>query len=306
MSKNILITGGSGLLGKHLSLLAIKKGYQVKWLSRQIDITPPHPSIQLYKWNINKHWIDTQALRDTHIIINLAGAGIADKKWTDAYKKEILHSRIASSQLLIKYIQNYCNNLDVFIGGSAIGYYGMNIDTKVYTEEDPPATDFLGYVCSKWENTYQPLYSTNIRVCIIRTGLVLAREGGIYARLSTPFKYGLGTTIGNGKQNMPWIHILDWCRIVFFLIEHSHLNGAYNLVEGSALTNKEFSQALAQSFGKKILPISIPEWALKIVLGEGSRMLTTGLIISSEKIKKAGYQFVFTHIQDAFEHLKNN
>lgn len=302
--KNILITGGTGLLGQALTQYFLNKKYTVKWLTRNLN-KKFFSDVELFQWNLEKKIIEERAFENTEVVIHLAGAGIADKRWTSNYKKEILDSRIQSSHLLADYIKKRSVPLQCFIGASAVGYYGMTISDKIYTEEDEYGNDFLGLTCKAWEKSYEKIQEQNIRTCIVRTGLVLSPKGGLYKKLSPIFKMGVGSVLGNGKQNMPWIHIEDWCGIVDYLIEHQHCNGIYNAVQGSVITNKEFSEVLAHSFNKKTFSLHIPEWLLNILMGEMAKMLYTGVKVSSEKIRNCGYKFKYENLEDIFISFKN-
>lgn len=301
--KRVLITGGSGFLGRALTEHLMYAGYEVRWLSRSASVCKP-TGVKLYLWDVNKGYIDKKALEDVNVVIHLSGAGIADKRWTSKYQQEIIRSRIFTASMLAVCLKEMNIKLDVFIGGSAVGYYGTEKTDKVFTEDDKEGKDFLAKVCYVWEKTYDLIKELNIRACIVRTGLVLSEKGGFYKKVAPIFKYGLGATLGDGKQYMPWISVDDWCGIVKFLIENQKCEGIFNAVQGSYITHQEFAKLLAESFNKKILAIKIPEWFLKILLGESSEILTRGVKVSSKKIRQCGYEFQHNNLVQLFQQLK--
>jgi uncharacterized protein (TIGR01777 family) len=303
--KSVLITGGTGLIGNHLSEKLLQQGYAVHLLSRQKNFSPQsyyQNKIKVFEWDLNKNYIDPNALENVNYVIHLAGASIS-KKWTTSYKNIILTSRIKSAELLINTIIKNNISIEKFIGASAIGYYGMKTDNKVYTEEDEKGNDFLANTCYQWEKAYTPLIQHQIPTAIVRIGLVLSPNGGIYKILKPIFQIGLGSPIGNGKQYMPWIHIDDLCNMIIHLMKNKEFRGIYNAVSDEILTNEEFSKKLAQSLNAPFFLPNIPEWILKIIFGEQYQMLTSGLKISNDKIKQTGFNFRFSQLDDALANL---
>lgn len=301
--KRVLITGGSGFLGRTLTEQLIAADYEVRWLSRSLDIHKP-TGVKVYLWDVNKGYLDRKALEDVNVVVHLSGAGIADKRWTMKYKQELIRSRTFTAAMLALCLKEMNIKLDVFIGGSAVGYYGREKTDKIFTEDDKEGDDFLAKVCYVWEKTYDLIKEMNTRTCIVRTGLVLSEKGGFYKKVAPIFKYGLGVILGDGKQYMPWISVDDWCGIVKFLIEKQKCEGVFNAVQGSYITHEEFSKLLAESFNKKLLPIKIPEWFLKILLGEASEIITRGVKVSSEIIRQCGYEFQHNDLVQLFQQLK--
>jgi NAD dependent epimerase/dehydratase family enzyme len=271
MSK-ILITGGSGLVGRAISKLLLNMNKQPVWLSREEGMLD---GIRKYRWNLEKNYIDENAFEDIEGIIHLAGAGIVDHKWTTKYKKEILDSRVKSSELLFNYVSKKKYPINYIIGGSAIGYYGSSKSDNVFTEEGAPGNDV-----------------------IIRTGIVLSSEGGAYKKMVIPFKFGMGAAIASGKQFFPWIHINDLANI-FIHAAFNNITGIYNGVGSEIITNKEFSRQLAKSLKKPFFLPNVPESALKLIMGEMAITFTEGLKISNQKIKNAGYVFEYENVKDA-------
>ncbi len=296
----VLITGGSGLLGKAITNILLKNNYEVVWLSREAG---QFNTVKKYKWDIEKQFIDERAFENVQHIIHLAGAGIADKKWTDAYKKEIINSRIKSSELLFTYITKLKLPIKTFVGASAVGYYGALQSEKLITEEEKPYTDFLAQTCVAWEGSYKPFIEAGIRTPIVRIGVILSTNGGAYKKMLPPFKFNLGCSIGSGKQYFPWIHINDVAKIFMHVLQHSNLNQTYNAVGTELVNMNTFTSQLAKSIGKlKFLP-NVPTFILKLAIGKGYVMITEGLKISNQKIKNTGFTFEFEKLSDALKDL---
>ena len=296
----ILITGGSGLIGSTISDILLKNNYEPVWLSREAGTSAN--GIKKFKWDLKKKYIDEKAFEGVESIIHLAGTGIADKRWTTAYKKEIIDSRIKSSELLFDYISKNNYNIKNFVGGSATGYYNVN-DDKVFTEADKPGTDFLAQTCVLWEKSYEPFIDRGIRTCIIRTGIVLSNKEGAYKKMSPPFKIGFGAAIASGQQNFPWIHISDLANIFVTAILNEKLIGVYNGVSSEIINNKTFSKQLAKSFHKPFFLPNVPGFLLKLVMGESAIMVTEGVKVSNQKIKNTGFKFEFEKAEDALKEL---
>ena len=300
MSK-ILICGGSGLIGKAISKLLLQNNHQVVWLSRSEG---SWQGIQKYKWDWTKNEIDENALNDVEVVINLTGAGIVEKAWTKAYKKEIVDSRVKSIELLVQTLQKKNIRLKSFIGASATGYYGAEISKDVFHENSGVGTDFLADTCKKWENAYLPIKSLTDQFVIFRIGVVLDKNGGAYTKMSPPFKYGLGAALDTGKQLLPWIHSHDLSRLFLFAINQPSLSGTYNAVSSEISSNRYFSELLARSFKKTVFLPNVPLWLLKLFLGERHITISRGVIISNQKLLNAGFKFDYPDLRRAFNELK--
>lgn len=299
---NILITGGTGLIGKRLTDLLIEKGHSVSILSRskkQSDNTT------FYTWDIANQQIETEAIKNADVIVHLAGANVGEGRWTEKRKKEIIDSRVDSGNLLFSEVKKHNPNLKAFITSSAIGYYGMVTTTKTFTETDPAGTDFLADVCVKWETVANQFESLGIRTAKLRTGVVLDKNDGALAKLITPIKLGIGSALGSGQQAMPWIHLEDICGIYLHLIENSNLRGAYNGVAPSRENNKEFSKTVANVLNKPFWFPNVPVFALKLLLGEQAVIALEGSSISSKKVEESGYKFQFKKLKPALEDILN-
>jgi uncharacterized protein (TIGR01777 family) len=299
----VLITGGTGLVGRKLSVLLKQRGYEVAIMSR----TPKKAGdIPVYIWDPDKDSIDREAIHTTHCIIHLAGTNIGEKRWTTARKREIMDSRISSGRLILRNIDQGTIQLSTFITASATGYYGAVTSDRIFSENDPPSGDFLGQTCRDWEQVADEFTAMGIRTVKIRTGMVLSGQGGALSRLELPVKLGIGSAIGNGKQYMPWIHIDDLCRIYVTAMEDARMHGAYNAVAPEHVTNKEFISKLAWVLKKPLWFPDIPAALVRLLFGELSDVLLHGSRISSGKITSAGYKFLHPELDGALKQIYAN
>jgi len=296
----VLISGGSGLVGRHLCKKLQEREYEVAILSRS---SKPGTKSRFYYWNINRNEIDREAINSCDFIIHLAGVNIGAKRWTIKRKKEIIDSRIKSIDLIFNNIDKRNNKLKAFISASAVGYYGALTSEKIFSETDSSSSDFLGETCSLWEKAADQFTEIGIRTVKIRTGVVLSKEGGALSKLLLPAKLGLASAIGSGKQYMPWIHMDDLCDIYIQAIENETLSGAYNAVAPEHITNKALSRKIARALHKPFWFPNIPAFVMKIIFGEMSVMLLKGSRISSDKIQAAGFQFRFPQLDTALKSL---
>ena len=296
----VLISGGSGLVGKALCEKLQAKGYDVAILSRSKKNNTP---FKTYLWDPQNNQIDSEAIASSDYIIHLTGANIAEKKWTASRKKLILDSRVQSANLIFNEVKKQNKELKAFISASAIGYYGAITSDKVFTEEDSFADDFLGHTCKKWEQAAEQFQTLNIRTSILRTGLVLNKQGGALSKMLIPVKMGFASSIGNGKQYLPWIHIDDLCELYIRTIENISMEGVFNAVAPDFQTNKSFTQALAKTLNKPFFFPNIPAFLLKLVLGEMSVLLLKGSRVSADKLLKNGFVFKFQKLNTALKDL---
>jgi len=292
-----LITGGSGLIGRRLSFLLKSRGYEVRILSRSNN---PKNSYKTFVWNISEKTINDSAFEDLNHIIHLAGAGIADKRWSEKRKKEIIASRVASTNLLYNTVKRLKTPLDSFISASATGYYGAITSETIFEEKDKPAKDFLGKVCSLWEDSIFQFNEIKIRTVALRTGIVLSKDGGALKKMKTP----IITSLGNGKQYMPWIHIDDLCELYIKAIEDQEFKGAFNAVSSEHISNLSFSKKVSKIFNHPFLAVGTPSFILQIVFGEMSTIILNGSRISANKIKQAGFKFKFENLEKALKNLR--
>ena len=295
--KNILITGGSGLVGKQLTSLLESKGYTVAWLSRK-------PQQQTYfLWDVEKKELDPQALEWADAVVHLAGEGVAEKRWTADRKKRILESRTQSTQLLYTAIQQAEKKPNTFISASAVGYYGFNTGTNLMEETSPSGDDFLAEVVLAWEKEVKKIEQLLVRCILLRVGIVLDANGGALGEMLKP---PVAAPLGSGDQWMSWIHIEDLARMFVFALEKTTLQGIYNAVGPHPATNQQLTKEAAAAKGKTYLGIGVPGFALKLVLGEMAAMVLGGNRVSSQKIQKAGFEFEFPELKGALKAIFSN
>lgn len=301
----ILITGGTGLVGKALSAHLVSKGHQVIILTRTLPKEKKDGPIQFALWNVKKQTIDLQALQSADYIVHLAGAGVVDKKWTDEYKKEILTSRTESSALLVNSLKTNSHKVKAIVSASAIGWYGEDKQAGfAFTEDDPADAGFLGETCRLWEDSIEPATQLGIRVCKIRTGIVLSNDGGALAEFKKPIALGVAGILGNGKQIVSWIHITDLCRIFEHAIVKDDLHGAYNAVAPAPVSNKELTMQLAQLMkGSFFITMHVPGFVLKLMLGTRSVEVLKSTTVSCKKIQQSGFTFLYPGIKPALQEL---
>jgi|LakMenE01Jun11ns_1017448.scaffolds.fasta_scaffold9955165_2 hypothetical protein len=297
---SILISGGTGLIGKQLSKMLRENGHIVRILSRKTinNNTFVH-------WDINQQYISENALIGIDTIVHLSGEGIADGKWTDERKKEIIDSRVNSTKLLYSILSKGNHRVKSFISASAVGYYSEQGD-KMMTETDSANTDFLGATCLAWENELDKISSLNIRTVKLRTGIVLSLAGGALKKMILPFKFGFGSAIGDGKQWMSWIHEKDLCKMYVFAIDNANLTGAYNAVAPSPVRNNEFSKQLASALNKPFWFPKVPKFILQLLFGEMSIVILGSTKASSQKIEDAGFVFQFSTLDSCLKNLVEN
>jgi uncharacterized protein (TIGR01777 family) len=295
----VLITG-TGLIAAQLAEKLTKKGYNVTFLSRGEDPSSPY---KIYTWDIKKQKIDAEAIANADYIVHLAGSNIAEQRWTKERKKIIVDSRVDSSNLLFSEIKKQKKALKAFITASGVGYYGAVTTDKIFSENDIPATDFLGITCKKWEKSTIAFQKLGIRTVIIRTGIVLAKKDSALDKMLTPIKMGIGSPIGSGKQYMPWIHIDDICNIYIKAIEDINMHGAYNSAASDQKNNEEFLHTIAKVLHKPFWFPSIPSFAIRILFGEMADILLKGSRVSNKKLLQSGFQFQFNDLKKALEDL---
>lgn len=299
MKQNVVLTGGTGFIGKELTRLLLENGFSVSVLSRSVNTNSD--GISYFQWDVDAGTIDEQAILNADYVIHLAGENIGAQRWTVNRKKAILDSREKSTQLLFSCLHKHNKQLKAFVSASGVGIYGAITDEKVCSETTPAASDFLGTVCQKWEAATNPIHDLGIRTVQIRTGLVLGKGEGVLQQLVPLFKYKLGSAIGSGKQYMPWIHIDDLCRIYLAAITNSEMQGPYNAAVNDGTTNASFSDTLAKVFGYRIWLPKVPGFVLQLVLGQMAQLVLQGRRVASDEIEKMGFQFQFTNLEKALK-----
>lgn len=308
----VLITGGTGTVGTRLTELLMHKGYSVIIVGRGgnqkkvVDTTGNANTYLRYaKWNIADQTIEEWAIREADFIVHLAGAGVADQRWSAARKKEIADSRIRSGNLLVKALTEIPNQVKAVISSSAIGWYGPDpLNNTGFSEDAPAFTDFLGTTCKEWEESIAPVQEMDKRLVILRTGIVLSNAGGALVEFKKPLMARTAAILGSGKQMISWIHIDDLCYQFIYAIEHNNLSGVYNAVAPFPVNNKTLTLTLAKKYcGSFYLPIYVPAFALKIALGEMSIEVLKSATVSSKKMLNAGFVFQYPTIEKALDNL---
>ena len=298
--KNVLITGGTGLIGTKLSELLLEKGYSVSILSRSEKNLP---NIKTYIWDVKAQTIDENAVKNADYIIHLAGKNIGDERWTADVKKDIIQSRKNSTALLFDAIKKYKPNLNAFISSSAVGYYGLEKSEKFFTEEDTAGKDFLADVCIKWEENVEHIAKLGIRTAIIRTGVVLSKKGGALEQMALPVKLCAGAALGSGKQYIPWIHLNDICNLYLKAIKDESFEGIFNGVGDQHINNDDFTRTIAKVLKKPYFLPNIPSFLIKTALGERAVIALKGNKVSAEKIKAKGFKHEYLKLEDALINL---
>lgn len=295
----ILITGGTGLIGSKLSSKLLSQGHEVVILSTRKDTNHSY-------WNPTKNIFDQSLIERTEYIVHLAGANIASGRWTRERKKLLSESRCESIDFLFKQFKHANHKLKSVVSSSAIGYYGSATTEKIHTENEANANDFLGKMSKDWEDAALQFESIGVRTSIIRTGIVLSKEGGALSKMIPLTKLGLGAPQGSGKQYMPWIHIDDLCTLYSSALFNPKFSGAYNGVAPEHVTNAEFNKHLAHSLGSRIYLPPIPTFILRLMLGEMSQIITEGSRVSAEKNLKISLGYQHLTLSSALKHLFNN
>lgn len=300
IQETILITGGSGFIGRYLSSKLKNEGYRVIWMGREKKEDAEFP---VYKWDYKTGFIEEEAVTQARYIIHLAGAGIGDRRWNTQRKTEIIESRVKTTAMLLKTWLKYKTPLNAFISASAVGIYDQDPSAPPATEDDFIAGNFTGSVCHAWEHEAGRFQKTGVRTVILRTGIVLGHNGGMLKKLETPVRWGLGTYPGSGKQWIPWIHIEDLSTIYLEAIKNNALSGAFNAVAPEPVCLAPMIKLLAGMLHKPLILPPVPASIIRLFTGEMSTLLLDGRIISAQKIQDAGYKFRFPKIEEAFADL---
>jgi uncharacterized protein len=296
--KNILITGASGLIGSRLTTLLTEKGYQVSHLGRRKQVG----KVKSFTWDIDRNIIDPMAFEGIDGIIHLAGAGVADKRWTKSRKQEIMNSRTRSTRLLYDALSLRSHQVKTVVSASAIGYYGFDRD-EIFTEQSSPGVDFLAQVTYAWEQEADKIASLGIRLAKVRVGIVLSKEGGALKEIMKPVQFFVGAPLGTGKQYQSWIHIDDICAIFIKALEDGSIQGAVNGVAPNPVTNKDLTKAIAKVLKKPLFLPPVPTFVMKLLLGEMADIVVKGSRVSPEKILSQGFRFAFTDVNEAVNDL---
>lgn len=311
--ETVLITGGTGTIGKRLCEMLLEKGFHVIVLTRKIP-EAKNKNISYSVWNVDAGIIDNNAIANADYIIHLAGAGVAEKRWTAKRKKEIQESRTKSSALIVKALQENKNKVKAVISSSAIGWYGEDkigygIDKSgniknAFTETDAADLQFLGETCRLWEQSIEPVTALGKRLVILRTGIVLSKNGGAFTEFEKPLKFGFATILGSGKQVISWIHEEDICRMYLFALQNENVSGVYNAVAPKPVDNKTLMLSIAKiKRGKFFISMHVPSFVLKLILGEMSVEVLKSATVSCSKIQAKSFSFFYPSIDGALQEL---
>lgn len=296
----IVIAGGSGFLGRALTAHLLDDGDDVVVLGRGARNRITHPRLRAVTWTPDGTagpW--ARELDGAGALINLAGAGIADRRWSAARKRDIRDSRVFATRSLVAAVRQAATPPPVVIQGSAIGYYGAFDDGPELDERASPGTDFLGATCAQWEAEAQPLTAAGCRVVYLRTGIVLSRSGGALAKMMPPFQFFVGGPLGSGRQVMSWIHLDDWIALVRWAIGNPAVSGPLNATAPHPATNREFSRALGRALWRPSL-FPVPGFVLRLIVGEFARDgLLRGQRVVPRRARELGFTFRFERLDEA-------
>lgn len=293
---HILLTGGTGLIGRPLVSRLLQSGHHVSVVTRNVSAAREKLGDAIQLWSGLDHQTD---LNGFDAVINLAGEPIAAKRWTDSQKRRLCDSRWGITERLAELILASSSPPGVLISGSATGFYG-NTDEHLVTEEDPGHDEFTHRLCKTWEDLALRASSEKTRVCLLRTGVVLSKKGGALSQMKTPFKFGVGGPLGNGKQFMPWIHIDDMLNGIIWLLEHAALSGPFNLVAPYAVRNEQFAAALGNVMNRPTF-IRTPAAAIRLLMGESAVLVLGGQHVLPHRLEASGFSFRWYQLDEALE-----
>jgi len=298
MAKKILITGATGLIGTALKKQLLNRGYEVNTLSRKKNSDPNN-----FVWDVYKGEIDANCLVGVDAIMHLAGEPVADKKWTDERKKQIIDSRVKSTALIYKAIKTTPNHqVKTFISASAVGFYG-DCGDEILTEESPNGYGFLAECCKLWEDAIDEGKKLSLRIVKLRTGIVFSNDGGALPQLDKSVRLFVGAPIGTGKQWTPWIHVDDMVEMYIYALENLNMENNYNACAPFPVTNEGLTKAIARHLHRPVWPVKVPRKAIELLMGERAEAVLMSNNTSAQKILDAGFKFKFTHLDDALANL---
>jgi uncharacterized protein (TIGR01777 family) len=297
-TKSILLTGGTGVIGSALTEQLLNKGYTVSHVSRSPG---KDARIKTFLWDVPKGQIDEHCIDGVDLVIHLAGAGIADERWSDERKKEMIDSRTKSIGLIYDLLKTKKHQVKAIISASAIGYYSDRGEELMY-EDSPPFIDFMAQCCVEWEAAVDEGKALGLRIAKFRTGVVLDKHGAL-AKMAMPVKLYVGAPLGSGRQWIPWIHLQDVTGMYLMALENDNFQGVYNMVAPNPVTNKQLTQAIAKQLHKPLWLPNVPAFLLKLLLGEMSTIVLGSTKVSAKKIEAAGYKFKFSEVEAALREI---
>ncbi len=292
----VLITGGTGLIGTALTQALESAGHQVHLLSR--TASNAGGNVKRFRWSVQQGTMDPSAWAGVEHVVHLAGAGIADKRWSPARVQELVDSRAASARILLRSAKEHGVQLKSFVSAAGINYYGAVTSDHVFVETDAPGTDTIGRISREWEAAVDE-WTTECRVVKLRTPIVLSRSGGALAKLTTPVRFGLGAALGSSKQWMPWVHLDDLVGVYIAALFDERFSGAYNVNSGNDVTNAVFMHTVARVLRRPYVLPAVPAFALKLALGELSSILLEGSRASNERLLSTGFRFRHPELEAA-------
>jgi uncharacterized protein (TIGR01777 family) len=303
MSKRIIITGATGLIGKKLVNALLQRRDEIVIFSRNVTKAKAIlPSVNNFvEWDYNKPDLWKSSFENSNAIIHLAGINLFSKRWNGSFKKEVIESREISTRNLVEAIKSCTNKPQVFISASGVGYYG-DCGDSILTEDSPVGNDFLADVCKVWENESAKVETCGVRNVRIRTGLVLTTENGALKQMLIPFKFFVGGPLGNGKQWASWLHTDDIVGIYLQAIDNKKLNGSINASSPNPVRMKEFAKTLGRILNRPSF-FPVPQFALRIVVGEAAKVVTASQRINVKKLLDSGYKFKFEELDSTLRNL---
>ena len=302
---NVLITGGSGLVGTRLTEILLERGFTVSHLTRKVEKkTIGGKPVRTYLWNIKKEVIDEKAFLEADYLVHLAGAGIADENWSDERKNEIIDSRTKSINLIVSTLKTLPHRIISFASASGIGYYGADTGDEHISEQHTPGSDFVADCCIQWEAAADEIQALGIRTVKLRTGIVLSEKGGALPKLTQPVRWGVGAALGTGKQWQSWIHLDDLCEMYIKSLTDKQMTGAYNAVAPNPVTNYNLTKISAQVLSRPFWMPNVPEFTLKMVFGEMASIVLGGNYVLNQRIKQeTDFDYKFVEVKGALEDL---
>lgn len=305
MIKTILITGGTGFVGKGLVKLLLEKGYSINLLVRGDTPDFVTTSIKTFKWDVYDNSIDKACIRDVGAIIHLAGEDIAAKRWTEERKTQIIESRTKSIRLIYDLLRKNKNQVKHIISASAVGYYGDRSD-ELLDESSLPSKDFLAETCIEWEEAVNEGKKFGLRIVNLRSGIILGKQGGILPQMNKFLRFGLCFIPGSGSQWVSWIHYDDAINIYAYALEKQGMEGVYNMVSPEPMVLTRITRSNSLANGNSPLFIHVPEFVMKIAIGEMSLIALESSKVSSRKLENSGYQFKYRKIDEAMKNIYAN